>query len=152
MSFHRKSDSEVKPRNGCLLMVSGVCRISGCQNQKELSLDDQKDNARELIETLYGGEYDLHLHTSIGKGERLDRPELEAIEKAYRPGSYDLFIYDDLSRLVWGAEAVRLLGIGVDHGTRSICIADGIDTADDTWEEDALNACSENVAHNQRTS
>ncbi len=34
----------------------------------------------------------------------------------------------------------------------SICIDDGIDTIEETWEEDALNACSENVAHNQRTS
>src|SRR5204863_6940393 len=85
-------------------------------------------------------------------GERLDRPELEQIEKAYRSREFDLFVYDDLSRLIRGGEAARLLGVGVDHGTRTICIADGIDTVDETWEEDALNACSENVAHNQRTS
>jgi len=57
-----------------------------------------------------------------------------------------------LSRLIRGGEASRLLGEGVDRHTRSICIDDGIDTIDETWEEDALNACSENVAHNQRTS
>jgi len=75
---------------------------------------------------------------TVGKVERLDRPELEEIENAYRSRKYDVMVYDDLSRLIRGGEAARLLGVGVDHGTRSICINDGIDTADDTWEEDEL--------------
>ena len=77
---------------------------------------------------------------------------MDEIESAYKSGDYDVFVFDDLSRLIRGGEAARLLGVGVDNDTRSICIDDGIDTIDETWEEDALNACSENVAHNQRTS
>lgn len=148
----RSSEKELKPRNGQALMVGIVCRISGCQNQKELSLDDQQDNAQELVRDMHAGPTRFRIFSTKGKGERLDRPELEDIDAAYRSGEFDLFVYDDLSRLIRGGEAAKLLGIGVDHGTRSICINDGIDTVDSTWETDALNACSENVGHNERTS
>jgi len=148
----RKSEDELKPRNGHTLIVGVVCRISGCVNQKELSLDDQEDNAKEVIADLYDGPVEFRVIATTGKGEHLDRPELEQIETAYKSGELDACVYDDLGRLIRGGEAQRLLGVGVDHGTRSICIADGIDTVDETWEEDALNACSENVAHIQRTS
>lgn len=148
----RKSKEELVPRNGHTLETLVVCRISGCQNQKELSLEDQQDNARALVAELFDGEYNMHIISTTAKGESLDRPELAEMERAYCSGKYDLAINDDLSRMVRGGEAVRLMGLGVDHGTRTICISDGIDTADDTWEEDALNACSANVAHNQRTS
>lgn len=148
----RVSDRNLSPRNGQTLIVGVPCRISGCANQKEASLDDQEDNAKEAIAELYDGPVEFRVIATIGKGERLDRPELQQIEAAYQSGEFDAFVYDDLSRLVRGGDAVRLLGIGVDNGTRSICIDDGIDTVDETWEEDALNACSENVAHNQRTS
>lgn len=149
----RRSNSEVRPRNGHTLMVAMACRISGCQGQKELSLEDQQDNARETVQDFFDGPAEYHLIAATkAKGERLDRPELKLIEDAYRSGEYDLFLYDDLSRLIRGYEAVRLLGVGVDNGTRTICVNDVIDTAAPTWEQDALNASSENVAHNERTS
>lgn len=148
----RQSDAALSPRNGSELEIAIVCRISGCQNQKEASLDDQEDNAKETISEKYDGPANFHVIATVGKGERLDRPELEEIEKAYQSRRYDVFVYDDLSRLIRGGEAARLLGVGVDNGTRSICIADDIDTVEPTWEEDALNACSENVAHCERTS
>ncbi|MBL9083334.1 MAG: hypothetical protein JNK76_16080 [Planctomycetales bacterium] len=148
----RKSDEELKPRNGHTLEVRAVCRISGCPRQKEMSLEDQEQNAREFVIDAYSHRYEFECLSTIGKGECLERPELAKIEEMYRSNLVDLVIYDELSRLVRGQHAVTLLGIGVDHGVRSICLADGIDTIEATWEEDALNACSENVAHNQRTS
>jgi site-specific DNA recombinase len=148
----RYSEGEVKPRNGHTLVVGIVCRISGCANQKELSLEDQEDDAKESVKELYDGPTEFDVIATVGKGEALDRPELERIEKAMLSGTYDLFVFDDLSRLIRGGEAARILCVGVDHGTRSICLDDGIDTIDPTWEEDALNACSENVTHNERTS
>ena len=148
----RKSEEKLLPRDGHSLVVGVVCRISGCADQKEQSLEDQEDHARESIAELYDGPVEFRVIATKGKGERLDRPELDEIEAAYKSGDYDVFVFDDLSRLIRGGEAARLLGVGVDNDTRSICIDDGIDTIDETWEEDALNACSENVAHNQRTS
>jgi site-specific DNA recombinase len=148
----RTSEDELCPRDGLCLMVAIICRISGCQRQQEASLDDQEDNGRTTADDLYDGPTHFDVIKTVGKGENLERPELEQIEAIYRSRKYDLVIYDDLSRLIRGVEAARLLGIGVDNGTRSICINDGIDTNDETWEEDAINACSQNVAHNQRTS
>ena len=87
-----------------------------------------------------------------GKGEHLDRPELAEIEAELRKGEYDLFIFEDLGRLVRGGEAARLLGVADDHGTRVIVPNDCIDTADGNWEEDALEACASHVAHNAHTS
>jgi site-specific DNA recombinase len=148
----RVSDSNFAPRNGHTLVVGIGARISGCQNQKELSLEDQEDNAKDWLKSIYDGPADFRVIATTGKGERLDRPELLQFEAAYRSGKFDIFIFDDLSRLIRGGEATRLLGVGVDHGVRTISIADGIDTVDENWEVDSLNACSENVAHNQRTS
>ncbi len=106
----KRSDSELKPRNGHTLIVGIVARISGCVNQKELSLDDQQDNAKEKIKAEYDGVVEYDVIATVGKGERLDRPELEQIENAYRSGRYDVFVFDDLSRLIRGGEAARLLG------------------------------------------
>jgi hypothetical protein len=64
----------------------------------------------------------------------------------------DLFFSEDLGRIVRGAEAVRLLGIGVDHGVIGLSPDDAIDTRDPDWEQNALEACREHVAHNSRTS
>ena len=147
-----RRNQTIVPRNGHTLTIGIVARISGCQDQKELSLDDQVDNAQEEIKDRYDGPVEYDVFSTVGKGERLDRPEVEQIEAAFRSQRYDFFVFDDLSRLIRGGEAARLLGIGVDNGTRSICIEDNIDTIETTWEEDALNACSENVAHNERTS
>lgn len=150
----RRFIQEIRPRNGRVLMVLIVCRISGCQNQKEASLDDQLDNCKALIREMYGDDrlVKFVVISTTGKGEHLDRSELTDVETAMRSRIYDFTMYDDLSRLIRGEYAKTLLGIGKDFGTRSISINDGIDTDDPTWEEDALTACAENVAHQTRTS
>ena len=142
----KRSDEQLVPKNGHSVVVLIVCRISGCSRQKEASNDDQQDNAKEALARLYEGPVHFDVISTKGKGERLDRPEIEQIEAAYRSGKYDLVIFDDLSRLIRGGAAAKLLGIGVDHGTRTLCVQDGIDTTESTWEEDALNACSESVS------
>jgi hypothetical protein len=48
--------SQVSPRNGHTSVVLIVARISGCPSQKELSLDDQVDHAKEVIEDIYDGD------------------------------------------------------------------------------------------------
>ncbi|QOV90943.1 recombinase family protein [Humisphaera borealis] len=148
----RVSESELKPRNGHTLKVGIGCRISGCANQKEQSLKDQEDHGKEVIAELYEGPVEYDVIASKGKGEALDRPELTEVEKILRRRELDIFVWEDLGRLVRGAEAVRLLGVGVDHGTRTIAPNDCIDTAEETWESDALNACAAHVGNNAHTS
>jgi len=148
----RPSNKELKPRNGHTLVVGIIARISGCANQKELSLDDQVDHAKEVVAELYEGPVDYRPIATKGKGERLDRPELDDIERVFRSGELDLAIQEDVGRLVRGSEAARLWGVAVDHGTRCIAPNDCCDTADDNWEQDILTACAEHVGHNAHTS
>lgn len=151
MSTHHQA-SAIVPRNGHTLVIGIVARISGCANQKELSLDDQIDHAKEVVAEMFDGPVEYRPITAKGKGERLDRPELAEIERMLRTAELDLLIQEDVGRLVRGADAVRLWGVGVDYDTRCIAPNDCCDTADDTWEQDVLNACAEHVGHNAHTS
>jgi hypothetical protein len=133
-------------------VVGIVARISGCQNQKELSLDDQVDHVKEMVAEMYDGPIKYEIIATTGKGERVDRPELEDVERLLRERRLDVMGTEDLGRLVRGATAAWLCGIAVDHGVRVLSVNDGIDTADDTWEEDVLEACAGHVGHNAHTS
>lgn len=114
-----RHESPRVPRNGHTFVVGIVARISGCQNQKELSLEDQVDHAKQVSAEHYpGGSFEFKVVATKGKGERLDRPELNEIEAMLRSGELDLLVVEDLGRLVRGAEAAWLCGIAVDHGVR----------------------------------
>jgi site-specific DNA recombinase len=150
--MYGRYESPLVPRNGHTLVVGIVARISGCANQREMSLDDQVDHAKQVLAEMYDGPVEFRVIATKGKGERLDRPELEQIEAELRKDELDVWIMEDLGRVVRGGEAVRLLGIGIDHGTRGISPNDYVDTIEPTWEEDALAACRDHVGHNAHTS
>jgi hypothetical protein len=82
----------------------------------------------------------------------LERPELVVIEQQLKSRELDLLICEDLGRVVRGAEAVRLCGIAVDHGTRVLAPNDCFDTDDPDWETDILSICRDHVGHNVHTS
>ncbi len=150
MRSHREAPLE--PRNGHTLVVGIVARISGCQNQKELSLEDQEDHAKQVVADYFQGPVEYRVIATKGKGERLDWPELEQIEAMLRTRELDLLVAEDIGRMIRGSHAVRLCGIAVDHGTRVLAPNDCIDTADGNWEEDVLDACRQHVGHNAHTS
>ena len=153
MSIYRTQPLE--PRNKVFPVVLNLARISGCPSQKEASLQDQHDNAVEVVSELWDGEIEkveFRLISTKGKGEDLTRPELAEVEAQLKTGDIDLLILDDIGRLVRGTEASRLIGIGVDFGTRTLAPNDGIDTNDESWEEDVISACRDHVGHNAHTS
>ncbi len=150
MSF--REEIELVPRNGHILIVLIVARISGCANQKELSLEDQVDHAKEVAREYYEGEIDFRIIATTAKGERLDRPELIEIEERLKADEFDLMIFEDIGRLVRGAAAVGLCGIGVDHGVRAISPNDDFDTNDADWEAKVMDASKEHMKHNEHTS
>ena len=153
MSIYRVEP--IQPRNGIAPNVLVPARISGCENQSEASLEDQQAHAREIVGELWDGDIsqaEFHEISTIGKGEDLLRPELSEIEAHLRTRKYDLMYVDDTGRLVRGAEAVRIFGIAVDHGTRVIAPNDCIDTNNQSWEEDVISACRDHVGHNAHTS
>lgn len=142
----------VAPRNGHTLVIGIVARISGCQSQKEMSLDDQVDHGKQIVTDMYDGPVEYRVVATKGKGERLDRPERQKIESMLRESELDLLLQEDVGQLVGGSEAVRLWGIAVDHRTRCIAPNDCVDTDDDSWEEDLMAGCRDHVKHQTHTS
>lgn len=67
MWSHR--DEPVIPRNGHTVVAGIVARISGCQNQKEMSLEDQEDHGREIVADYYPGPAEFRVIATRGKGE-----------------------------------------------------------------------------------
>jgi hypothetical protein len=102
--MRKRSERDLVPRNGHTLMVGIGARISGCSSQKELSNEDQVDHGKQLVieEFDYQGPVQYRVISTKGKGEAIDRPELEEIENAYNSDELDLFIWEDLARLVRG--------------------------------------------------
>lgn len=147
-----ESDVKIKPRDGHTLQVGVIARISGCADQKEISLEDQTDLHKLFIAEIYDGPVEYFIVATVGKGESLTREELEMIEAELRKRKLDILVMEDLGRLVRGTEAVRLLGIAADHGTRVIAPGDNVDTAVDGWEASAIKASADHVAHNEHTS
>jgi hypothetical protein len=84
--------------------VAIVARISGCASQKEMSLDDQVDHAKEEVANLYQGPIEYRVIATKGKGEALDRPELVEVEQIIRRG--------DLSRMLTLCFGSRASGPG----------------------------------------
>jgi hypothetical protein len=153
--FFRKQhgdDDRLRPRNGHTLVVLGFARISGCEDQTEVSNDDQIDHIKVIVVQLYDGPVEYRIIATVGKGESLERPELEKIRQELSKGDVDLFIGEDMGRLCRGTEAVKLFGMAVDYGTRAMSPNDGVDTIDPTWEVSAVAACHDHVAHNAHTS
>ena len=140
------------PRNGHTLVIGIIARISGCANQKELSLDDQVDHAKQVVAELYDGPVEFRVIATKGKGERLDRPEIAEIEAMLRSGELDGLVAEDIGRIIRGTDVARICGVAVDHGVRVLAPNDCIDTADDSWEEDVISACRDHVGHNAHTS
>ncbi len=151
MSIYRMQ--KMKPRDGHTLVVLGAARISGCANQKDVSLEDQEEHMQEVVGEIYEGDsVNYQIIATKGKGELLTRPELAEIEKLLRSRKIDIFIKEDLGRFIRGIEASRMYGIAVDHGTRCIAINDGLDTWEEGWEEDVIAASRDHVSHNIQTS
>jgi site-specific DNA recombinase len=150
--MYAHSNRPLVPRNGHTLVVGIVARISGCMNQKEMSLEDQVDHAKQVVAEMYAGPVAYRSIQTKGKGERLDRPELAQIEEMLRTRELDLLVAEDIGRIVRGTAAHDLCGLAVDCGSRVIAPNDCIDTAEDSWEEDVISACRDHVGHNAHTS
>ena len=143
----------VAPRNGHTLVVGIVARISGCPNQKELSLEDQVDHGKQVVAELYDGpvEYRVDRH----QGQRANGstgPNWPRSRRCSAPASSTCWSSRTSAGSSAAPTAARLCGIAVDHGTRVLAPNDCIDTADASWEEDVISACRDHVGHNAHTS
>jgi len=85
-------------------------------------------------------------------GEVLSRPGMNRVKAGLKQRKWDLLIAEDASRLyrdeTFGMELVNL---AVDHDVRVICINDDVDTEDDNWRDELLEALREHRRANKFT-
>ena len=72
----RRSDQAVVPRNGHTLVVGIGARISGCANQKEMSLDDQVNHAKEVVAEHGSGPVEFRIFQAKGRESNRSLPLL----------------------------------------------------------------------------
>lgn len=140
----------LKPRNGCMLLILAICRISTI-HQDKLSLADQEALYRAWIEDHTDLPYELTVITGQGSGERLDRPEyLRAIDLV-ETSKFDLVISEDLARICRRVHAFIFCELCEDHDTRLIAINDHVDTSRDDWRLGSFFAVMRHEAYNKDT-
>lgn len=126
----------LKPRNGTLLRVVIVARIS-TEHQDLKSLEDQAAKCRAYLGQYYEGKIDFDVISSRGSGEHLDREELRTLEARIESRCYDLVIAEDLGRICRRNRAMDLCELCQDCDMRLIAINDRVDTAVDCWQDSA---------------
>jgi len=139
------------PRNGLVLVVVVVCRIS-TDNQDERSLNDQLAKIKEFLAAYYDRPIELILISSRGSGEHLDRRELVQLEELIEEARIDLVIAEDLARICRRRRAYDLCELCVDNKVRLIAINDRVDTAENGWEDSAFISTWHHERSNRDTS
>ena len=125
------------PRDGRILRILGICRIS-TEHQDAKSLDDQEALLRRYVADHYDGPTQWEIISSRGSGQYLDSKELARTKSRIDAGSLDLVVAEDLARLCRRNEAYTICEDAQDSETRLIAINDHIDTRRGDWQLGAL--------------
>lgn len=64
----RVTDKEIKPRDGHMLRVGMVARISGCTNHRELSVEDQIVHVKQAVREHYDDAIDFEVTANTKAG------------------------------------------------------------------------------------
>ena len=118
----------LKPRNGKVLQVLGIARIS-TKHQDVLSLADQEYKYRRWLDQYYGQAYELTMIAGQGSGELLGRKESLQAAEEIESGKYDLVITEALDRLFRRIHSILFCEACVDQKTRLIAFNDKIGRA-----------------------
>jgi DNA invertase Pin-like site-specific DNA recombinase len=103
--------------------------------QDPRSLDSQHFDTERWLASAYPGPKKVHRFGEQGSGWLVDRPLMVEAEVMIRTGEWDLVIVGEVReahrnpRFQWA-----FVQDCVDHDTRFISLAEGIDTADEEWE------------------
>ena len=65
--MRNSNNADLKPRNGHALLVAIVARISGGPRQKDVSLKDQEDHAKETVAELCEDPVEYRIIATKGK-------------------------------------------------------------------------------------
>lgn len=137
------------PKNGRVLRVVGICRIS-TTNQDPRSLDDQEAYYRRWLQEHVTVPWTLEIVASQGSGENLERAEYLALID--RTAEFDLVLTEDLGRICRRVHAHIFCENAIDVQTRVIAINDHVDTAVEGWELTSYFAVMRHETYNKDTS
>jgi DNA invertase Pin-like site-specific DNA recombinase len=139
------------PRNGHILEVVGVARISTL-NQDERSLADQEALLRSWLKRHFAGSFNLRMIASQASGERLDREESVLLNQAVESRKIDLVLTEDLGRIFRRMHAYLFCEHCEDYKTRLVAINDHVDTAQANWQMAAIFSAIKHQQFNEETS
>ena len=140
----------LSPRNGSVLRVLGITRISTL-NQDPKSLDDPQALLRQWVQARFAGPIEWKFIAGQGSGECVDRKEVIEATNEVESGRYNLVIMEDLARHMRRTHAVLFCEQCEDTETRLIAINDNIDTCKD-WRLHAFFAAMKHEQSNKDTS
>src|SRR5579871_6522293 len=120
------------PERGLFVIMLG--RISTV-HQDEGNIEASYRYVRDYLNGIYAGKTDIRALGERASGMLPDRASIREAEDLLATGNVDLVIAEDLSRIFRNPRYQYVfVQDAVDAGTRVICIADQLDTADDNWE------------------
>lgn len=132
--------------------VLDYCRFS-TDEQRQQSIADQDDYCRGFLDDNRCNPRTIELLSDEGlSGELQSRPGIDKVREGIRNRRWDLITVEDSSRLYRGIQwCLPLVGLAVDMGIRVICINDGVDTANEDWEQRLIDAQSHHGKDNYYT-
>jgi DNA invertase Pin-like site-specific DNA recombinase len=142
------------PKNGHMLEILTVCRVSNPQpgKQDERSLGDQEASYHEWLKRNVGRPYDMTVIAGSGSGELLDRDDYQRLIDPVATRRYDLVLCEDLGRIVRRIHAHLVCEHCEDHNTRLYAKNDRVDTALPNWREASILAAFHHERSNRDTS
>lgn len=141
----------LKARNGSVLRVVAVCRIS-TEHQNERSLDDQEALHRNWLDNNWDGSLEIEVLASQGSGDSLVRDDFLWLAELVESRRYDLVITEDLGRICRRVQAHLLCESCEDTETRCIALNDHVDTAQEDWRLHSFFAVMRHETYNKDTS
>jgi DNA invertase Pin-like site-specific DNA recombinase len=125
----------LKPKspNGPLRVII-IGRVSTLHQDRE-NIPASYRVAERFLEQSYDGSVEIRHFGEQASGMLAERSTIVEAEDLISTGEWDLVIVEDLSRIYRNPRYQwAFVQDAVDHQTRVICIADNIDTADESWE------------------
>ena len=116
------------------LRVVLIGRIS-TEHQNKENIEASYRYVEAHLRQLFAGKMQIKRLGERASGMLVDRRTIREAEDLIATGEWDLVIAEDLSRIFRNPRhQYNFVQDAFDSGTRLICIADNLDTADDQWE------------------
>jgi DNA invertase Pin-like site-specific DNA recombinase len=127
-----------KPKDGCVLRVLWVARVSSRGDEKEdvCPLDDQLAALINFLMRTYAGPIEFVGIVDSKRAERLECDD--RLLQLIRSGEFDLVLVEDLARIARRLQVLAIFELCADYEMRLIAINDHVDTAVLCWQDRLL--------------